>query len=255
MPDSYHPEPYWNEVAARIAARGEGNVIAGDDEPYYEYKRRKFLQLLHAIPFEGRHVLEIGSGPGGNLQEISRRRPASLTGADISDEMLALAGRQLGAKASLVKINGQELPFPDDRFDLALTSTVLQHNSDEHMLKNLVAEICRVTREDVYIFEKIEKTIKGDALCMGRPVDYYAELFGQGGFRLQETRFLNIQVSYLVSGSLRKLLNPRTRKEGQPLSRLSLFLQKLTLPVTALADRIFTAKRDVAMLHFKKQQS
>ena len=42
----YHPEPYWSDVAKRIKARKGKNVIAGDDEPYYRYKRERFLDLL-----------------------------------------------------------------------------------------------------------------------------------------------------------------------------------------------------------------
>ena len=43
----YHPEKYWSEVGERIESREDAhNVIAGDDEPFYRYKREKFLGLL-----------------------------------------------------------------------------------------------------------------------------------------------------------------------------------------------------------------
>ena len=57
MSKKYHPEEYWTEVADRIASRKDENVIAGDDEPYYRYKRKKFLNLLHQVPFKGKTVL------------------------------------------------------------------------------------------------------------------------------------------------------------------------------------------------------
>lgn len=62
--DNYHPEPYWSEVAQKIKTREGVNVIAGDDEPYYRYKRKRFLKLLNSVDFAGKSVLEIGSGPG-----------------------------------------------------------------------------------------------------------------------------------------------------------------------------------------------
>lgn len=71
---TYHPEKYWSEVAKVIKKRENGkNVIAGDDEPYYRYKRQKFLSLLHSIDFSNKTLLEIGCGPGGNLIEVSKK--------------------------------------------------------------------------------------------------------------------------------------------------------------------------------------
>ncbi|MBC36107.1 MAG: hypothetical protein CL663_08720 [Bacteroidetes bacterium] len=68
---SYHPEKYWSEVGSRIQEREQGkNVIAGDDEPFYRYKRVKFLKLLKEIDFDRKKVLEVGCGPGGNLLEM-----------------------------------------------------------------------------------------------------------------------------------------------------------------------------------------
>ena len=120
------------------------------------------------------------------------------------------------------------------------------------MLRELIAEICRVSGDRVYIFERIENSIKGDALCLGRPVDYYASIFKALGFELQETQFINIRVSYYICGAIRKLLNPKDRKEGEPLNGISIFLQNAFLMVTPLLDRIFTSGKDVGKLVFKK---
>ena len=45
----YKPEKYWSQVAERIEDRESNNVIAGDDEPFYRYKRAEFLKLLSEI--------------------------------------------------------------------------------------------------------------------------------------------------------------------------------------------------------------
>jgi hypothetical protein len=42
---SYNPETYWSDLALRTSQQ-EGGIIAGDYEPYYAYKREKFLELL-----------------------------------------------------------------------------------------------------------------------------------------------------------------------------------------------------------------
>ncbi|MCS6916277.1 MAG: class I SAM-dependent methyltransferase [Chitinophagales bacterium] len=253
MNNAYEPESYWTEVAQRIKERADGkNVIAGDDEPYYRYKRKRFLQLLHSVDFAGKSVLEVGCGPGGNLLEVARKNPARLVGVDISAEMALLAKSKMHHQAEVYKVNGTRLDFPDQTFDIVFTATVLQHNTNETMLLDVMKEISRVSRKKVYLFERIESEIKGDELCLGRPVSYYEKIMKQNGFVLQSVRYINVRVSYYVCGAIRKLLNPRTRKEGEPLNRLSVMLQHLVLPLTRLLDRLFPSKTDVAKLEFER---
>jgi ubiquinone/menaquinone biosynthesis C-methylase UbiE len=249
---NYHPEPYWSEVAKKIDSRKGNNVIAGDDEPFYRYKRIRFLELLHSLSFKNKNVLEIGHGPGGNLQEVWSQSPKTLTGVDISSDMIAIARKNVDTKINLVKINGSNIPFDDKHFDIAFTATVLQHNTDEKMMTALLNEICRVSKEKVVLFERIEPTIKGDELCYGRPISFYEEICKTNGFKLENHEFINIQISYLVCGGIRKLLNPSSRKEGEPFTKTALFFQNITLPITKLLDKFFKSKRDLAKLVFTR---
>ncbi|NJC25833.1 class I SAM-dependent methyltransferase [Neolewinella antarctica] len=251
----YHPEPYWTKVADRIDGRGGRNVIAGDDEPYYRYKRHRFLEMLSNVDFAGKSVLEIGHGPGGNLKYIyDNFKPKEIQGVDISTSMVELAGKHLPEEIKLTKIDGTSLPFADKSFDIVFTATVLQHNTDEQMLATIIAEICRVANGEVHIFERIDDPIAGDELCMGRPVGYYEDLFRKGGFGLKETEFINIHSSYLVAGATRKLLNPKVREEGEPLTKLSLGIQAALMPLTKQLDSVLTTKRDLARLSFTRNK-
>jgi len=249
----YSPEKYWNAVATEIGSRESGNIIAGDDEPYYRYKRRVLLKLLKTIPFSKNKVLELGSGPGGNLYEVSLMNPAELWGCDVSAEMLKLAEKQLaGHSVQLKKTNGTELDFPDRYFDLSFTITVLQHNTDTASLKKLIAELCRITTKEIYIFERIENNIKGHESNQGRPVSYYQSIFQEFGFALQATKPVATPVSYYACGFIRKVFNPKSRKEGEKPTELSVWLQKLVLPVTSALDKIVPTERDLLMLNFKR---
>lgn len=254
---SYHPEKYWSEVGQRIEVRDNGkNIIAGDDEPYYRYKRKEFLKLLHGVNFSSLSVLEIGHGPGGNLLEIwNNHQPKRLNGVDISEQMVKLARNKIPKEVQVQKINGTKLPFQDNEFDIIFTATVLQHNTDERMLKELMSEIARVSKNKVILFERIENNIEGDDLCLGRPVSYYASIMKELGYILESTEFINIRVSYYICGAIRKGLNPKTRKEGEPLNALSNLLQNITLPISAILDKIFKSKKDVGRLVFKKIQN
>jgi ubiquinone/menaquinone biosynthesis C-methylase UbiE len=252
--NTYHPEEYWTEVGHRIARREDGrNVIAGDDEPYYRYKRQRFLEMLNAVAFSDKKVLEIGCGPGGNLLEVYKHHPSRLVGVDISRQMIDLARKKVPEDVEIRKINGTELPFDKDEFDIVFTATVLQHNTDESMLKAIMNEICRVSGDRVYLFERIEPQIKGDELCYGRPVSYYSDIMEDQGFTLHSKTFINIRASYYVSGMIRKGLNPSDRQEGEPLNTTSTLLQKLSLPITRQLDKVFTSSKDVARLEYVKE--
>lgn len=123
------------------------------------------------------------------------------------------------------------------------------------MLLQLMKEMCRVAKEKVFLFERIEKTIKGDELCYGRPVDYYADICRRNGFDLESVKFINIRISYYVCGAIRKGLNPSSRAEGEPLNKGSVFLENILLPVTRVLDRGFVSRKDIARLVFKRVRS
>ncbi len=230
-------------------------MIAGDDEPYYRYKRERFLEMLSTVDFAGKSVLEIGHGPGGNLKFIlgTTPPPKRLMGVDISTEMGALARSILPQMVELTKIDGTKLPFSDKSVDLVFTATVLQHNTDESMLKTLIKEIARVARREIYIFERIDDPIAGDELCLGRPVSYYADLFQAEGFDLLGTEFINIHASYFMAGTIRKVLNPKERQEGEPLNSFSLGLQEALLPLSKRMDKVVRKDRDLAKLSFRRK--
>jgi hypothetical protein len=120
------------------------------------------------------------------------------------------------------------------------------------MLKKIMAELCRVSNEKVFLFERIEPKIKGDDLCYGRPVKYYKEICNQQGFELLSESFINIRISYFISGIIRKAFGKKGRTEGEPYGKSVIILQNITLPITKLLDKIFISKKDIARLEFKR---
>lgn len=112
--------------------------------------------------------------------------------------------------------------------------------------------MCQLSKYEVIIFERIERTIKGHESNLGRPIAYYSDLFSKNNYKLYEVNYLPIQISYYVCGSIRKIFNPKSRKEGEPLTSFSVLLQNVSLVVTRLLDKIVPCKRDVAMLRFIK---
>ncbi len=251
--EQYHPEPYWSRVAQEIEQRASGELLAGDNEPYYDYKRKKFLKMLHSLDFQDKSVLEIGCGPGGNLIELLKRSPERIQGVDISSDMIRIAEKNTqGTHIHVQKIDGTSLPFENDSFDIVFTATVLQHNSDDEMMKRILQEACRVSREKVVLFEKLDSKRSGDDLCVARPIKQYEAICKPLGFELQDVEHINIRPSYYISGIIRKTFNPKTYKEGEKPSSLTPLFQNLTLPITKILDPIFTSKKDVGKLVFQR---
>ena len=251
---NYNVETYWDRVAKNISARGDLKLIAGDDEPYYRYKRKLFLKLFDKIDFKNKKVLEVGSGPGGNLDFLTNKGCVEIVGVDVSEKMVELSKRLLKDKNIQVhKTDGFSLPFDDNYFDLVFTSTVLQHNTNEAQLKELIRNICRVSKSEVKIIERIEKKISGHETNLGRPVEYYKTLFKENDFILVQSKFLPIQASYFFCGIIRKVFNRKGRTEGEPIRRTSRNLQTAILPFTRVIDKMIPSNRDVAMLSFKRK--
>lgn len=250
----YNPEKYWSEVAKRIKRRQDNPTLAGDDSPYYQYKREKFLELFRTIDFEYKTVLEFGSGPGGNLKELTQLNAAKIVGVDISANMVALAKKNVDHhKVEVVKIDGLHLPFPDKSFDIVFTATVLQHNTDEESVKNIIPELCDMCTEQLILFERVESTKAGDDLCMGRPVKFYETLCKANGFYLDHVEYINIQASFMASGVIRKIFSPG-HKEGKKMNDLTVRLQESILPLTTKIDPFIPVNRDLAMMVFKPKK-
>jgi SAM-dependent methyltransferase len=93
-------------------------------------------------------LLEVGCGPGSLLRwAVDAKRVRRVVGVDINDYLLGEARRQAdregsGGAIDLRHGNAEELPFPDARFDVTFSSTVMEEVDADRML----AEMIRVTR-------------------------------------------------------------------------------------------------------------
>ena len=169
--------------------------------------------------------------------------------------MIGIASKNIDDnRVNFVKTNGTVIPIKDKSFDIVFSATVLQHNTNEEMMKTILKEMCRVSADRVYLFERIEKQLKGNELCMGRTVDYYSEICEEAGFELANTSFINIHVSYMMAGFIRNYLNAKHRKEGQTLNGFSIILQKMLLPITSILDKMIPVKRNLGKLEFVRKQ-
>jgi ubiquinone/menaquinone biosynthesis C-methylase UbiE len=93
-------------------------------------------------------VLDVGTGPGHLLVEIARRNPdLKLTGCDLSRKMLKIAKQSLArdriavtdsvstdadtnASVQLVRADVRDIPFPDNTFDMVVSTLSIHHWRD-----------------------------------------------------------------------------------------------------------------------------
>jgi hypothetical protein len=120
-----------------IGSKKEAHGTAGDDNPFFRYKRQKFLaRFLSTIEFNSK-VLEVGPGPGGNLLQIVRPgRPRRVIGIDISSEMLDLTGKTLKGSPARWKPTKPSAVSTD--LDLGTVSTWASGQVGEHMIRRLL---------------------------------------------------------------------------------------------------------------------
>jgi ubiquinone/menaquinone biosynthesis C-methylase UbiE len=69
-------------------------------------------------------VLDVGCGTGAQLSAYAHAG-CHVSCVDLSPGMLDVARRRLGSEADVREASGAEIPFPDERFDLATISFVL----------------------------------------------------------------------------------------------------------------------------------
>jgi SAM-dependent methyltransferase len=260
----YDRERHWSNVGKQVSSRGDDNLLAGDDAPYYKYKADLFsTQFLPQVPIAGHTVLEVGCGAGRNLTAIAALHPKRLVGCDVAQEMVRLAKQRMGEAAEVVLTDGATLPFADGEFDVVTTVTVLQHNPDAARAK-VIEEICRVSKKEVFLFEDTSNVAKtaptGTAEgeyqnFFGRPVSWYADACARSGFSLVDTQIQKTFVSHATFLLLSRLFDrDREPSEGVPFSKLHLAIESLTLPITRHIDRVVTYhKSELTLMHFVRK--
>jgi ubiquinone/menaquinone biosynthesis C-methylase UbiE len=111
--------------------------------------RRRVLEL--ASPARDEDVLEVATGTGVQLAGLAEASPEGRTvGVELSEGMLRssrrrLAARGLGDRVELLAGSGLELPLPDESFDLAVSSYMLDLLARDDIPRAL-AELKRVLR-------------------------------------------------------------------------------------------------------------
>jgi SAM-dependent methyltransferase len=117
-----------------------------DDLDQYHFEKLHHLpRLVRFDGYAGKKVLEVGCGAAVDLARFARGG-AVATGVDVAASAIELARanfEQQGLAGEFRVASGEELPFPDDSFDLVYAHGVVQYTPNP---QRLVDECCRVVK-------------------------------------------------------------------------------------------------------------
>jgi ubiquinone/menaquinone biosynthesis C-methylase UbiE len=111
------------------------------DGAYYGNRRRAVLEAIAPEFAAAREVLDVGCGNGAYLTKfVAAPGSRSVTGVDLTFEMLLSARNRVGAPCRLIRANVAQLPFKPESFDFIFASHVIQFIGD---VEGVVAEFAR----------------------------------------------------------------------------------------------------------------
>lgn len=259
----YDRRKYWEEVGQNIRDRKHGKELAGEDTPFYYLKRRKVLSLLRRalepVSARGGRILEVGSGPGGNVSFLRNTYPgATVVGVDASKNMIDVAmSKNASLRGQTVCADGVALPYRTAAFDVCMTVTVLQH-VDDAALRQILLEMARVSASQILLLEDIAPfKFRDRASHFLRPIKSYEEPLRDCRLRLVERRRLNIFWSELWANLIRHAYNlgarsRRTQAEGLERPAMVNRIERAGLVLCRVLDRVVLFPLGIQMLRFER---
>jgi ubiquinone/menaquinone biosynthesis C-methylase UbiE len=139
---------YWNAHIhdLDIATSPVGTAGFFQELDAYRFEKLQYLpQVVDFSSYRGKRLLEVGCGVGIDLIRFARAG-AIVTGVDLAEVSIALARKNVqhnGLVADLRVMNGEELQFEDNSFDVVYAHGVLQYTAHA---QRMIQEIHRVLR-------------------------------------------------------------------------------------------------------------
>ena len=124
--------PYDRDVKA-FDERATGYETGWRGRLHHEISDRVVEIALAGAP-QPRRILDVGSGTGYVLRKLAAALPsaAELTGIDAAPGMVRVASDQAGdERLQFLSGTAEQLPFPDESFDLVVSTTSFDHWTDQ----------------------------------------------------------------------------------------------------------------------------
>ncbi len=145
------------------------NVIAPFYGLFYQSQKRNFKKIIRNVQGEFdllkfETIIDIGCGTGA-LCSVLKEKKMTVTGIDAAEKMLKIARNKPENKGiNFIRANILEpLPFDDNSFEIAISSYVA-HGLEEDQRRQMYAEMSRVAKKWVIIYDYNDKRFIGTSL-------------------------------------------------------------------------------------------
>lgn len=144
---------FWGDLYRQLYAENDAGLTSealewqiDALEDLFRIREQPCVVEMPLASLAGLRVLEIGSGGGGHSC-IFKRHGADVTAVDITPERVASTDLKLrlisGGAGRALQADAENLPFPDDYFDIVYSNGVLHHSLDT---ERCIEEVFRVLR-------------------------------------------------------------------------------------------------------------
>lgn len=111
---------------------------------YGKHAKKLYNSVIEKLnDFSCRKVLDVGCGTGTVLSMLSRNESISLSGVDLSDEMLNIAKQKLNDKVELKIGDSEQLPWVNSIFDAIICTDSFHHYPEP---EKVLCEMARVLK-------------------------------------------------------------------------------------------------------------
>ena len=107
----------------------------------------ELFEPLALIGIHGKNILDFGCGDGKHALQLFDMGARTVSGIDISPDMIELAQRRTKPGLEFHVADGSSIPFPEKSFDIVFSNFVIHYFKDARVP---FAEISRVLRTDGY---------------------------------------------------------------------------------------------------------
>jgi|WetSurSiteA1Bulk_404760.scaffolds.fasta_scaffold16034_2 SAM-dependent methyltransferase len=156
MNSKFDPADYWEKrLSKNPNLRGTGHRAFSQEYNQWIYHSQRdclsYLIQKYNIRFEGKNILDIGSGYGYYIEYFLEKSPLSISGLDITEASINFL-KQKFPNLSFYKLDISEpIPVFDKKFDFISAISVMIHIVDDDKFVTAVNNLCNLLSGDGYL--------------------------------------------------------------------------------------------------------